>query len=115
MRSLDSVTFDASNLVLEGEEGNLRQWHTAAGDFVSLIYFPGAPNLGGPLSDLGKVRAGYRETAARVGGAIVGGTRMNILGSIMGAIFGTGAQAASGVDVAAILDKLAASNPQKLD
>jgi hypothetical protein len=40
---------------------------------------------------------------------------MNILGSIMGAIFGTGAKAADGADVAAILDKLAASNPQKLD
>jgi hypothetical protein len=71
MRSLDSVTFDAKGLVLEGEEGNLRQWRTAGGDFVTLNYFLGVPNLGGPLSDLAKVRAGYRTTAVRAGGAIV--------------------------------------------
>ena len=50
---------------------------------------------------------------------------MSILGSIMSAIFGTkaqageaatpGATAGSGVDVAAILDKLATENPEKLD
>jgi hypothetical protein len=71
MRPLDAVTFDARNLVLEGEEGNLRQWHTAEGDFITLNYYPATPNLGGPLSDLAKVRAGYRETAVRAGGAIV--------------------------------------------
>jgi hypothetical protein len=71
MRSLDAVTFDAGNLVLEGEEGNLRQWHTVDGDFVTLNYYPGAPNLGGPLADIEKVRAAYRETAVRAGGAIV--------------------------------------------
>ena len=71
MQFLDSVTFDAGNLVLEGEEGNLRQWHTADGDFITLTYYPGTPNLGGPLSEIGKVRAAYRETAVRAGGAIV--------------------------------------------
>ena len=45
---------------------------------------------------------------------------MSILGSIMGAIFGTKAQAGelptgAGSDVAAILDKMAAENPEKLD
>jgi hypothetical protein len=47
---------------------------------------------------------------------------MSILGSIMSAIFGTKAQAgeagtptAGGVDVAAVLNKMAADNPEKLD
>ena len=45
---------------------------------------------------------------------------MSILGSIMSAIFGTKAQAGelptgAGFDVAAILDKMAADNPEKLD
>jgi len=50
---------------------------------------------------------------------------MSILGSIMSAIFGSkaqagqagqaGAPAGGGVDVAAILDKMAADNPEKLD
>src|ERR1700687_2924315 len=45
---------------------------------------------------------------------------MSILGSIMSAIFGTKAQAGElptgpGSDVAAILDKMAADNPEKLD
>jgi DNA-binding ferritin-like protein (Dps family) len=45
---------------------------------------------------------------------------MSILGSIMSAIFGTKAQAGelptgAGSDVAAILDKMAAENPEKLD
>jgi hypothetical protein len=71
MRSLDAVTFDAGNLVLEGEEGNLRQWHTADGDFVSLNYYSGTPDLGGPLADIEKVRTAYRETAVRAGGASV--------------------------------------------
>jgi hypothetical protein len=55
MRPLDAVIFDARNLVLEGEEGNLRQWHTADGDFITVNYYPGMPDLGGPLSDLAKV------------------------------------------------------------
>jgi Domain of unknown function (DUF3597) len=47
---------------------------------------------------------------------------MSILGSIMSAIFGTKAQAgeagtptAGGVDVVAVLNKMAADNPEKLD
>jgi DNA-binding ferritin-like protein (Dps family) len=45
---------------------------------------------------------------------------MSILGSIMSAIFGTKAQAGelptgAGSDVAAVLDKMAADNPEKLD
>jgi Domain of unknown function (DUF3597) len=47
---------------------------------------------------------------------------MSILGSIMSAIFGTKAQAGEagtpttgGVDVAAVLNKMAADNPEKLD
>jgi hypothetical protein len=45
---------------------------------------------------------------------------MSILGSIMSAIFGTKAEASElpaggGADVAAILDKMAAANPEKLD
>ncbi len=50
---------------------------------------------------------------------------MSILGSIMSAIFGTKAQAAEpgtpgataggGVDVAAVLNKMASENPEKLD
>ncbi len=45
---------------------------------------------------------------------------MSILGNIMSAIFGTKAQAGelptgAGSDVAAILDKMAADNPEKLD
>lgn len=35
MRFLDSVTFDAGKLVLEGEECDLLQWHTTDGDFVT--------------------------------------------------------------------------------
>jgi len=69
MRSLASVTFETKDLVLEGEAGNLRQWHTASGDIVSLQYFDKPPDIGASLDDIDKLRASYRAVAARAGGA----------------------------------------------
>jgi hypothetical protein len=69
MRSLASATFETKELVLEGERGNLRQWHTTDGDLVILQYFDKPPNINASLDDIEALRAGYRAVAARAGGA----------------------------------------------
>jgi hypothetical protein len=69
MRSLASATFETKDLMLNGESGNLRQWHTTDGDLVSLTYFDKPPNINASLDDIEALRAGYRAVAARAGGA----------------------------------------------
>jgi hypothetical protein len=70
--ALDSVTFETGDLVLEGENANLRQWHTAEGDFVLLLYFAKPPDIVAKLTDIDALRAGYRAVAMGSGGAILG-------------------------------------------
>jgi hypothetical protein len=69
MRSLASATFETKDLMLNGESGNLRQWHTTDGDLVSLTYFDKPPNINASLDDIEALRAGYRAVAAHAGGA----------------------------------------------
>jgi hypothetical protein len=71
MRTLDSITFDASTFTLHGDENGVRIWHTAAGDGIGLYYFPIPPDIPADLASLEDLRSGYRILAASDGNAII--------------------------------------------
>jgi hypothetical protein len=69
--SLSSISFDDSGLTSRGEVDGKRIWVTPSGDGVALHYFPIPPDIAADPHDLAGIRQYYRETAARVGGAII--------------------------------------------
>jgi hypothetical protein len=71
MRTLDSITFDAENFTLHGDEDGVRIWHTAAGDGIGLHYFPNPPDIAADLSSLEDVRSFYRKAMAASGSGII--------------------------------------------
>jgi hypothetical protein len=71
MPSLDSVTFDASGLTLQGDQDGVRVWHTPAGDGLGLYYFPIPPDIEPDLQSVSAVRGFYRAAAAQAGAAII--------------------------------------------
>jgi hypothetical protein len=71
MRSLQSVTFDATNLVLKGDDGNKRAWLTTDGDPVTLYYFTTPSFMSASPQNLDRWRAHMRESTAERNGAIV--------------------------------------------
>lgn len=71
MRGLDAITFDAANLVLEGDRQNARLWKTAAGDTVTLYDLHKPGDFRAVEADLVSIRARSRRQAAQYGGAIV--------------------------------------------
>ncbi len=71
MRTLDSLTFDTTGLVLDRDQGNARVWLAPDRDIYALYYYPVPPNIDAPLHDIDRVRGRYRAVAAQAGGAIV--------------------------------------------
>jgi hypothetical protein len=71
MRGLDSLTFDATNLTLQGDQQNMRTWFTTFGDRVTLCALPRQPGYRAIADDLDAIRAKTRNQAAQYGGAIV--------------------------------------------
>jgi hypothetical protein len=71
MRTLDSITFDATTFTFHGDEDGVRIWHTAAGDGIGLYYFPIPPDIPADLASLEDVRSGYRKLMASQGNAII--------------------------------------------
>jgi len=83
MRSLHSVTFDASGLTLQGDQDGVRVWHTPAGDGIGLYYFPVPPDIGADLQSVSAVRAFYREMAMQFGAAIIELDLIQVNGSLV--------------------------------
>lgn len=71
MPTLDSVTFDAGNFTLHGDEDGVRTWYTSSDDLISLHYFPIPPNIPADLESLEDVRWAYRQLTADSGSAII--------------------------------------------
>jgi len=71
VRGLDSLTFDATSLTLQGDQQNTRTWFTASGDRVTLCALPRQPGYRAVAGDLDAIRAKTRDQAAQYGGAIV--------------------------------------------
>ena len=71
MPGIDAATFDAKDLTPQSNDGNTRVWTTAAGDMVTLYYFPKPQAFRATADDLASVRAGSRRQASQYGGAIV--------------------------------------------
>jgi hypothetical protein len=71
MRGLDGITFDTTGLTLQGDQGNLRTWTTAAGDQVALYDLPPQPECRPIAAELDNIRAKSRVQAAKYAGAIV--------------------------------------------
>ena len=71
MRSLDSVTFDANGLVLQGDEGNRRVWHTADGNPVTLYHFTKPSPMAAVPQNLDQWRARSRSSARESNGALI--------------------------------------------
>jgi hypothetical protein len=71
MSGLDAATFDAKDLIPQGDMDNRRVWKTAAGDMVTLYYFSKAQPFRATADELASIRAGSRRQASQYGGAIV--------------------------------------------
>ena len=71
MPSLDSISFDTSDLHLEGDRDGVRVWHTEWGDAVSLHYFSLPPDIGANLESVDEVRDFYRQACLNAGQAII--------------------------------------------
>ena len=71
MRGLDAVTFDATKLTLQGDQGNSRSWLSAAGDMVTLYDLSKPADFRAIPADLETIRSKSRKQAAQYGGAIV--------------------------------------------
>jgi hypothetical protein len=71
MRSLDSVTFDVTGLVPQGDDGNQRLWLTGEGNPVTLYYFTKPSPMGASPQTLDLWRARMRESSGRGNGAII--------------------------------------------
>jgi hypothetical protein len=71
MRTLDSITFDASNFTFHSDEDGVRIWYTAVGDGIGLYYFPLPPDIGADLKSIEDVRAALRKLTTASGGAII--------------------------------------------
>ncbi|HAH64652.1 MAG TPA: hypothetical protein DCL72_04065 [Rhizobiales bacterium] len=71
MRSLDSISFDAHDFQLAGEQGSARIWQTPAGEVIFMQYFGRAPDIQSSLQSLTDLRQEWRNLAAKSSGAIV--------------------------------------------
>jgi hypothetical protein len=71
MRSLDSISFDAHDFQLAGEQGGARIWKTRAGEVIFMQSFGRAPDIQSSLQSLTDLRQEWRALAAKSGGAIV--------------------------------------------
>ena len=71
MPLLDSISWDTSDLHLEGDGDGVRVWHTERGDAVSLHYFSLPPDIGADLESIDEVWDFYRQACVNAGGAII--------------------------------------------
>jgi hypothetical protein len=71
MRGLDAITFDATNLALQGDHDNKRIWMSAAGDMVTLYDLPKPADFRAIAAEIEIIRTKSRNQAAQYGGAIV--------------------------------------------
>ncbi len=71
MISLNSVTFESTDLKYKGEQEGVRFWSTTVGDSVSLHYFPIPPDIEANLELIDEVRNFYRKTTQERGYAII--------------------------------------------
>jgi hypothetical protein len=64
MPSLNSITFDTTGLLPQGDRDGVRVWHTPDGDGVGLYYFPLAPDILADISSLSSVSHFYGDQIA---------------------------------------------------
>jgi hypothetical protein len=67
VNSLDSVKFDTTGLLLEGDREGARFWHTTSGDRIFLYYYLIPPDIRADLDAINQVRALYRRGLAQFG------------------------------------------------
>jgi hypothetical protein len=65
------MTFDTTNLTLQGDRDNTRVWMSAAGDMVTLYDLSKPADFRAIAADLDFIRGKSRQQAAQYGGAIV--------------------------------------------
>ena len=73
MPSLDSITFDTTDLIPQGDKNGVRVWLTPDGDGVGLYYFPMPPDIVADVNSLSSVSSFYgRQIAtARITGILI--------------------------------------------
>jgi len=71
MPHLHSVSFSTEGWTPAEEAEAMHAWENQAGDMLSLHYFKKVPDLAGSLSEIGKIRNGYRAMIVQAGGALV--------------------------------------------
>jgi hypothetical protein len=81
MPSIDSISFDTSDLELQGDVDGRRVWHTKGGDnLVELYYIQMPPDIPVPLSDSNALLQAYQRTMARNGVGVVEATVVQLDG-----------------------------------
>ena len=73
MPSLDSVTFDTTGLIPQGDKNGVRVWQTPDGDGVGLYYFPLPPDIEAEINSLSSVSSfyGIQIAAANITGILI--------------------------------------------
>ena len=64
MPSLDSITFDTTGLIPQGDKNGVRVWQTPDGDGIGLYYFPIPPDISADINSLESVSAFYGKMIA---------------------------------------------------
>ena len=70
MPSLDSITFDTTGLIPQGDINGVRVWQTPEGDGLGLYYFPIPPDISADINSLSSLSSFYgsQMTAANLTG-----------------------------------------------
>jgi hypothetical protein len=64
MPSLDSITFDTTGLIPQGDKNGVRVWQTPDGDGVGIYYFPIPPDILADINSLESVSSFYGNMIA---------------------------------------------------
>ena len=71
MPSINSITFDTSELNSYRATATERIWHTTAGDGIGLYYFPTKPDIPTDISRLSDLRGFYRKAITPGAAALI--------------------------------------------
>jgi len=67
MPSLDSITFDTTGLISQGDKNGIRVWQTPDGDGLGLYHFPIPPDILADINSLESVSTFYGNGIAQAG------------------------------------------------
>jgi hypothetical protein len=71
MPSIESITFDTTDLSLQGDHNGVRVWYAPSGDGIGLYYFSIKPDIATDIHSLTSVRSFYGKQIAAANAAVI--------------------------------------------